>query len=309
MRSRLCRNAHSSAAITTMAIVTMHRPLLELVPGNAYPASLQALLVAFSAVAQPATFDEAIESRFRASVVPSPHMIESARTRPTAVWVDTLTDLGGVLQLDRVGAVLSTSDEVTRAAGRKGVLVPAELHPFPDVRPVPPVVRSRLRRARGLPHDAVAVCDDLNDRFSWCDRELDPSLADTALACAAAVVARGSHLLRAMAWGAPIVTDEISNRAVGALPERHLLVEDADPLGVAAQLAHDAVRAALLGRSARRFYEERFDMRRSVHRLAARLCLSAPPPERVRLALEALGTPMNAPRVARAYDRLHPLTR
>jgi hypothetical protein len=287
----------------------MHRPLLELVPGNAYPASLQALLVAFSAVAQPATFDEAIASRFRASVVPSARMIESARTRPTAVWIDSVSDLGRVLRLDSVGALLSTSDEVARAAGRKGVLVPAELHPLPDVRPVSPVVRARLRRARRLPHDAVAVCDDVNDRFTWCDREFDRSLADTALACAAAVVVRGSHLRRAMAWGAPIVTDEVSNRGVGALAERHLLVENADPVGVAGRLAHDTVRTALLGRSARRFYEERFDVRHAVHRLAARLGLSAPPPERVRLALEALGTPMNTPRVARAYDRLDPLTR
>jgi len=82
-------------------------------------------------------------------------------------------------------------------------------------------------------------------------------LNDTALAtCAAAVVAT-DLLPRALAWGAPVVTDAASARAAGAENERHLLVAPAAKAMAAAQsLGSDHASAAPLSRSGRRLAEE-----------------------------------------------------
>jgi hypothetical protein len=282
--------------------------LIAVVAPQGVPAALRELLIHVFPFAQPATYEPTVAPRVRACILASVDLLGTVPVAvPTAVWVDETAD--ALRSRHLVAAVLSSDPAVTAAAAPKDILVPKELHPFRDVRPVSVNVRTRLRRARGLPDDAVAVCDDVSARFTWCGHELDRSLTDTALACAAAVVVRGSLLRRAMAWGAPIVTDAASNEAVEAVADRHLIVEDADALGTAQQLANDTVRAAVLSRSARRFYEERFDTSRAVHRLAARLGLAAPPPERPRLALTGLGTPITASCVARAYDLLDPFTR
>jgi hypothetical protein len=227
------------------------------------------------------------------------------------VWVDAAEDIGGLIAHDAVRAILAADRDLVARSAAKGVGVPAEPINLPGVRPVAPAVRARVRRARGLPARAIAVVDDAAPG-SWCGRPLPEAAVDTAMACASAVIARGAVTVRALAWGAPVVTDTVTAATLGLESGRDAVVAgDTENRARAAAdaLLDDEVLAARLGYRGRDFYERHFDMQRAVLDLCRALDLVPSGPERVAAVFSELRTPADAPAVSRAYDRLAPFVR
>jgi hypothetical protein len=180
---------------------------------------------------------------------------------------------------------------------------------------MPPFVRERLRRARGLPE--VAVLEQDGDRWRWPGGPdpLDAELVPTAMACAsAAIVLDPARLLEALAWGTPSVTCADAAGQVGALASTHVLVGAGrrDQLSLARRLARDPALAAGLSWAGRRLVEQRHDVDSAAARLAELLGLRPPPPAgalaAASLQLALLGTPDGAAircRLDRAAACLH----
>jgi hypothetical protein len=271
------------------------------------PPALRQLLMHLMPIAPSVAFDEVVANRFRACIVLDPSLLSSVPAGlPIAAWCDDREEAAELAALDVVKVVLSPDPEVVVAVPEKGVVVPAHPQVFSDVRPMLPASRERIRRARGLQPDAIAVVDEGSGELTWCGEPLEGRLVDTALACAAAVVVRGDALIRAMAWAAPIVTDSVSGRAVGASHERELIVADDDALAVAQALAGDLTRASSLAWAARRFFEERVDPDRAALATARGLGVLPYGADAVATRLAELGTPMAAPSVDHAYHLLEP---
>jgi hypothetical protein len=283
----------------------MSQRLVAIVAPDGLPDALHDLLVEIFSVAHPAAFDPSIAQRFGAGIVSAPRFVDAAPAKlPLGVWVQELADVAPLLAVDSVRALLTSSVEVAAAAGPKGILVPAEPEPFSDIRPLAPAVRERVRRARGLQCPAIAVIDDVRGIRTWCGLDLASKSVDSALACASAVVVRGASLTRAMAWGAPIVTDSATNTNIGAQPGRDLIIADDNAYRAATEIVGDEPRAAALGWGARSFYEERFDLRRAMLTSARALGLVPTAFDRVALLLDELGTPVTAASRVAAYDHL-----
>ena len=185
-----------------------------------------------------------------------------------------------------------------------------------------PFVRERLRHGRGLPPNGLL--ERLEDGWQFgrpnALRPIDDDLIETAMGAAAAVVVTEPGLLmRALAWGAPTVTNAATAAAVGALAPDEVLVAETAKARTAAAVAvtADPVEASRLSwRGYRRV--ERQDAERAAMFLAERLSLwpetpprPAPPLPTVELALRLLGTPTDAhvrTRLADAADTLTPAT-
>ena len=125
----------------------------------------------------------------------------------------------------------------------------------PESTPVPPFVRDRIRRSRDL-GDGIVVQDALG-RLSWDGAEVVPEVVTTALAAAsAAYLVRPETLVRALAWGCPVVAPAWVVRETGADAEAVVAVDDGrDPAEQCADLARDLARSARLSRQGRLRYE------------------------------------------------------
>ena len=172
-------------------------------------------------------------------------------------------------------------------------------------------LRARLRGARGLPD--APVLTRAPDGWRWQGRLLTGPEVDTALACAAAVVVTDpTDLLRALSWGAPVVTSATAAREVGVTAGVEVLVvtEPDARLAAAHTLAADEVLAARLGRAGRQHVERRHDLDRSMTRLALALRLEPGHQRTARtsLLLDSLSTPREAAIRGRVALALAPLS-
>ncbi|MDX6209355.1 MAG: hypothetical protein QOE24_1746, partial [Frankiales bacterium] len=213
--------------------------------------------------------------------------------------------------------ILSDDPTVVAAAGARGLRAPTGRH-LGSRRPMSPFVRERLRHGRGLPPDALLERLPTGWVFGppAALKPIEADLVETALGAAAAViVTEPGWLIRALAWGAPSVTNAATAAAVGALaPDEVLVAETAKGRRAAAvALTAGPVEASRLSwRGYRRV--EGLDAERAALALVDRLGLwpetpprPAPPLPTVELALRLLGTPTDAhvrSRLADAADRL-----
>ncbi len=192
--------------------------------------------------------------------------------------------------------VVGDGVEVRDAEGR--MLGDPLVRPGPDavatatLPPLAPHVRRRWRARLGLAPDLVV--DTL---------ALHPVDVPTALAVAAAAVVDRRDLPQALALGCPTVTDAGSAAAVGARPDRDLVVGDRSD---AVALAADEVRAARLSRHARALAMARLDPEVTAATILRRWGLdpATGPVDRVDAALADLGTAAGAPARARVADAL-----
>jgi hypothetical protein len=154
--------------------------------------------------------------------------------------------------------VLSPQRSVVDAAIARGIsgrIVPqAEVEP--ESAPVAPFVRERLRRARDL-GDGLVV-EDASGRWTWNGSvQVDRELISTTLAAAvAAYVSSPEAVVRAMAWGCPVVAPAAVLEVTGAAPGVDSVADDGtDPIEQLRRLAADLPRTAALSRAARTRYE------------------------------------------------------
>jgi hypothetical protein len=282
------------------------RPLVALSGREDVAAPISEFLVCLSSYVDLAAFDPSLAGQFSGHVAAAPEWLRAGPTGlPSALWVADVGAAERVQGYEEVRVVLAMTAEAAHRAGPKGLVLPAVAVPLSRARLVLPIVRTRLRRARGLPAAAVAVVDD--EQATWCGAPCPYDLVDTALACAGAVVARGTMLLRAMAWGAPIVTDEVSRRAVGATNERELLVDEVDPIATALAISDAEPRAAAFSWRARRFYEERFDMQTAAFRVAKMIGGVPTGHGRIRRCSEELAAPAGSDALERASALIAPI--
>ncbi|MCW2694213.1 MAG: hypothetical protein JWM67_2817 [Mycobacterium sp.] len=226
---------------------------------------------------------------------------------PLAVVVRTVAELDEPLVAD-ARVVVSDDPAVVaaaRARHRTAVLAPP---PAPDMQGqlIPPFVRERLRRLRGLPADAVLRGG--HGRWFWhgSPEPLADDLVATALGCAAVVIATGRDLLGALLWGAPCVTDPATAAELGLTDGGEVLVaaSDTDRDALAADLLGDPRRAAALSRAGRSAARDLLDVDTAAARLVVALGLAAGGPRGglrvVDAHLTALDTPPRAHVRARA---------
>lgn len=211
--------------------------------------------------------------------------------RRCAVWVPDGTSPVGV------AAVVHVGTGAAPAGVRPWVRVPAEPGNVDQARPFSPFSRSRLRAARGLP---AAVATAGYDGWTWDGAPVTHGLADTLLATAAAVACTGPDVLRALAWAAPVVTDQATTEAHGLQPGIEVLVANSQEQRVelARGLAGDLRLAAALSTAGRRAYEQR-SAACAADRLLDYLA-AGPPADRLDALLSSMGTPSGAPVRARA---------
>jgi len=253
--------------------------------------ALRRLLADLAHWSQPAVYDDTARHHFAAAIVDDPGAVGFLPVDlPYAVWIDG-ADADGAARAaldDRVRAVLATDLAVASAAGEKGCFVPSDDLAVADARPVPPFVRARLRKARGLPADAVVSIDDRVGVFQWCGQPCGRDSIDTALALAAVVDVRGSDVVRALAWGAPCVVDTETARTFRLTDGVDALVAD-EPRDAIRRVLDDGHLAARLGRAAREHYEAQFDPARVAAIVARRLDLLPIGAERLPALIAELG--------------------
>lgn len=214
---------------------------------------------------------------------------------PVAVWADPTDPAAGELTPPPHVVLVPVrhpddAPHLDAAEGSTLITVPvAGLHAGAH-RPVSPFVRSRWRRALGLPEHMVLSVD-----LPGSPHLGDDALA-TGLAVASAVAASGPVVLRAMALGAPVATDSATAAAFGL---RAVVVagEIDGVVAAAAELAGDPVTAARLSLEARREVEERHDIGRAAAAWRDAVAGPDPDPRRRarRLAAELGSHPLSVP--------------
>ncbi|MDQ1631255.1 MAG: hypothetical protein QOC80_1227 [Frankiaceae bacterium] len=209
--------------------------------------------------------------------------------QPAAVLTDRVPSSPIEAPFDVPWSVVSRDPSVLEQAGARGRLLPDGVVPA-GVAYVPPFVRERLRRARGLPEHAVLTADRRWTAGPEVDRPVPGDLLDTALACASLVVADDLPTAeRALAWGAPTLCSPTVAEALGLVgtPEA-VVATNEDP----AVLVGDVRRLARLSWRGRRWWEARHDATLVAAQLALEMLPSTPGAARLRLA--ELGTPTDA---------------
>jgi hypothetical protein len=124
---------------------------------------------------------------------------------------------------------------------------------------VPPLVRQRWRTRFGLPSDMVVY---LNDESGM---DLPVLLRGSALAVGAVAVATGDHVLGALAWGAPTVTDIKTARRLG-LGRAVTVAQPELFAGAAHELTQSETRMSELSWAGRRLVEQTFDLAGTAYR-------------------------------------------
>lgn len=282
-------------------------PLLAVYTAGELPAPLRAVVEAAASWFMPCAYDAAAAPRFAAALVADLRLIDlPPDDLPVCLWIEDPSDAADAIQDSRVRAVASASEDDIAAAGPLGVLLPRQPVVFEGARAVPPFVRARLRSARGLPQLATATVGVGEHPITWCGSPIGPELLDTALASAGAVAVRGPTLVRALAWGAPCVTDPESAAHVGAA-DVAVVSRRGDLEQEAQVLAEDLPRAAALSRTGRSHYEQRFDPATAARALAAALGLVPTGTHRVAALLDELGARPDDDIAHRLHELLRPL--
>lgn len=223
-----------------------------------------------------------------------PTTLRGVSPQPVAVLTDHVPDAAP----DVPWAVVSRDAAVLEQAENRGWLLPDGDVPT-GVAYVPPFVRERLRRARGLPEQVVLTADRRwtggQTSKQTGDRQVPDDLLDTALGCAGLVVADDvATAERALAWGAPTLCTRSVAEALGLTQDGHacdgnaVIAVDEDPT----LLVGDVRRLARLSWRGRRWWEGRHDAALVAAQLALTLLPSTPGAARLRLA--ELGTPAGA---------------
>lgn len=183
---------------------------------------------------------------------------ERAGDRREAWWLDAPGPALDVPPSRQPVLVLSAHRDVLEAAFTRGI--PARIVPHaevePESAPVAPFVRERIRRDRDLGEGLLV--EDAAGRWSWNESvEVEPGLIPTTLAAAAAAYLSSPRaVVRAMAWGCPVVAPQATLVATGATPGLDVVADDGtDPVGQLRRLAADARLTAALSRAARARYE------------------------------------------------------
>lgn len=152
---------------------------------------------------------------------------------------------------------LSPHQHVVAAATTRGMtarIVPhAEVEP--ESAPVAPFVRERVRRARDIGEGLLV---EAGGRWTWNGSiTVGEDLLPTTLgAAAAAYLTSPETVVRAMAWGCPVVAPSATLAMTGATPGVDSVADDgSDPVEQLRSLAADAYRTAALSRAARARYE------------------------------------------------------
>ena len=277
---------------------------LVLVAGSGLPEPARELVFRLLPFARPVAFDPLASHAAHAVLVASPDLLDHAPpAEAVAVWAADAEQSAAVAADERVRLVVASDDDAVAAAGAKGMYVP----PVPDgnfgARPLLPAVRRRLRQARGLPDEAIAIAT-ADGALSWCNAPCPPELTDTAFAVAAAVVVDTDRLPLALAWAAPTVTDADTARATCVGPTAVVVTNDA--VAAARDLARDDSRATSLAWAARRVYETRYDLVSVAREFARRVGLVADPGLRARALLQELGAVDDAPTTSRVHELLAP---
>ena len=177
---------------------------------------------------------------------------------PQVWWVDRADQLPEISATQQPRMYVSDSPDLAAAAYRTGVqvrLIP-EADAEPGSCPVPPFVRERLRRDRSLGEGLLV--QDGPTGWLWNGQTIVAAeRISTALAAAAAVHVSSPHsLVRAMAWGCPVIATQSAIAATGVQAPRDVLGDTgADPLEQLRALASDPRLSARLSRDGRRRYE------------------------------------------------------
>ncbi len=107
----------------------------------------------------------------------------------------------------------------------------------------------------------------------------------------------------------PSSLDAATLDTLGAVAGRDAVVaEDDDFVQAAAAIMDDDVIASALSWNGRSFYERNFDRRRVACSVCRLLDVGPHGMDGFQARLDDLGAPVNAPGIARAYDRIAPLT-
>ncbi len=177
--------------------------------------------------------------------------------RPEAWWLDADGLALGGPSVRRPALVLSSQREVVDAASARGfaarVVPHAEVEP--ESAPVAPFVRERIRQARGL-GDGLVVEDA--GRWTWNGSvEVPGELVPTTLAAAgAAYLSSPQAVVRAMAWGCPLIAPAATLGITGATAGVDSVADDGgDALEQLRRLIGDRPRTAALSVAARARYE------------------------------------------------------
>ena len=231
---------------------------------------------------------------------------------PVAAWLTSADALAHPV-VSRARALLTDQEKLRDLDPR--VVVVLEREPgVPVARPMSPFLRRRLRRARDLGSAPVGWGSDLG--WSWAPAlsadgiRVEGETALASMACAAAVVAVGTALVPALAWGAPTVTDPASALALGARHEEHVLIgDDGDARQAQARrlISEDRL-AARLGWAGRLLYERRCTQVDAVRRVRTALSLGGTGNLGVRGGLESRLGELGTPRDARVRDRVATMT-
>ncbi len=272
----------------------MTLPMLGLAFGRRPPPAVVPLLAAACRWCRPRTIDPAA-GRPDAILAPISFAERMRGSLPVALWATTAEEADSPIE-QRAAAIVSDDLQIVDRAGTRGVLAAVERH-AEHRQMMPPFVRERLRRARGLP--AVCLLEQASDGLRWAGRPepLGPDIVATAIACASAVAVRDWRLLlEALAWGAPCVTDAASAERVGAIPGTHVLVAEREPdhRTLATSLATDQELAARLSWAGRQLVERRHDAGRAAIRLVELLGLREHQATGAMFELSRLGTPSSS---------------
>lgn len=262
----------------------------------------------------PAALQSALRELARTTLLVEPRSLPERALTGCVWWYGT--DPGRV----PCAVWLNSIEEATAPAARQATVLLARSRLVEDprlvvlrgraaaegARFVSPFTRARLRRARQV--GGPGVLDTHGQRWTWDGTELDDDLRPTAAALAGAARAHDLDTALGLArWGAPLVTDAETARALGAEPGRDVALADVeDSTAQAARLADDRRCASRLGWAGYRLAEDRWSVRGVLDRFGV---VEPDPAQRLDRALEELGTPPDAmvrARSARATDGLAP---
>jgi hypothetical protein len=293
--------------VTTPRLPTVHRPVLELLFEPGAGDELAALVRSLAEVCRPTAPDHTTIGAARllsSPLAPESYLLQREPRLPYAVVVRDRSELEHPVSAAAT-CLVTPDDDLSRAAGERAVPLSPHSLRAREILPVPSFVRSELRRAHRLPDDLVVTVG----------RPGAPALGDRSLATALRVAAvadvSGPRAVEALALATPVVTDVATAELLGAADGVQVVVADASSSQrVAAELAADPVRCALLGRAGRQLVESRHDADRTARQLAAGLGLPSPsatpaaPGLRLGDRVGELGTPSGHPLELQLAERL-----
>lgn len=296
-------------------IPTVAWPVLELLFEPGAGDELAVLVRALADHCRPTAPDHTISGSARllsSPNAPEAYLVTQAPL-PYAVVVASADDVAHPIATGATVLVPTTFEAQTAAeAGPPSVPLSRHALMVRELLPVPPSVRSTLRRNHRLADDLVVTVGRPHAKPMS-----DATLA-TALRLAAVADVVGTATVQALALGTPVVTDAPTATAIGAVDGVHVVVADsASSARVAAELAAEAVadptHLAALGRAGRRLVEEHHDAGRTASLLTTALGLPAPgstpaaPGLRLGRHLADLGTPAGHPIELQLAERLSSL--